>query len=88
MVIYTMVNGKITVDQAGEYMKTKALDTNMLEIGRKIKRMALGNKRPSIISMKDSLLMIRSRGSGPSNRMVYAMTSHGKTIKSMEKGKE
>ena len=59
MVTFITVNGKITVDQDGEYMKINKLVISMLVIGRKIRKMVMGNKKLLVMLMRVNLYRIR-----------------------------
>lgn len=73
MGINIMVSGEITVEMDGEYMKISRLDTDMLEIGNRTRKMDLGNKLLLLTYIKVILPMIKSKDLVQCVKMVLDM---------------
>jgi hypothetical protein len=72
----------------GEFMKINQEDINMLDLGKKIRKMVMADNKHLLLSTKVILLAIKKKDLVSLQKMELDMKSLGKMIKKMGLGKE
>lgn len=72
----------------GEFMKINQEDINTLDLGKKIRKMVMADKKHLLLSTKVILLATKKKDLVSLQKMELDMKSLGKMIKKMGLGKE